>query len=80
MVSPRMVVSQGRLPSGALDASSPMRDFSQIRSDADERDYRDGGIADLRRQTGDVVEDGIRRRIEHLVLVEGLEPESFVFD
>ena len=47
---------------------------------ADERDCRNGGVADLRSQLCEVVKDGIRRRVEHLVLVEGLDTQSFVFD
>src|SRR5206468_3098719 len=47
---------------------------------ADERDRGNGGVADLRSQLCEVVKDGIRRRVEHLVLVEGLDAQSFVFD
>ena len=37
-------------------------------------------FADLRRQLCEVVKDGIRRRVEHLVLIEGFDPQRFVFD
>ena len=47
---------------------------------ANQGDGGDGSVAELRGQTGDVVEDGIGRGIEDLVLIEGFDPESFVFD
>ncbi len=47
---------------------------------ADEGDSCDGSVAYLGGETCDVVEDGIRRGVEHLVLAEGFDPESFVFD
>jgi hypothetical protein len=34
----------------------------------------------LRGQPRDVVEHGIRRGVEYLVLIEGLDPKGFVFD
>src|ERR1700733_1041034 len=47
---------------------------------ADEGDGGDGGVAELGGQASDVIEDRIGRGVEDLVLIEGLDPESFVFD
>jgi hypothetical protein len=47
---------------------------------ADQGDGGDWGVAELRGQTGDVIEDGIGRGIEDLILIEGFNPQSFVFD
>ncbi len=64
-----MVVSQG---------SAGERDVGDIEADAglepdavgaDERDRRDGSVAELGGQPSDVVEDGIGRGVEYLVLV-----------
>ncbi len=74
-----MVVSQGVLPSGTSAKSMPMWDFSQMRSHADEGDGGDGGVADLRCEPGDIVEDRIGHRVQDLVVSERFEPESFVF-
>ena len=51
-----------------------------MRSESEQRNGGEGGIAEAGSHAGDVVEDRVRRGIEHLVLVEGFEPESFVFD
>ena len=75
-----MVVSQGVLPS---ESSADVDAEARLEPDAvgaDERDGGDGGVADLGGETRDVVEDGIGRSVEDLVLVEGLDPQSFVFD
>ena len=45
----------------------------------DEGDGGDGGVADLGGEAGDVVEDGIGRSVEDLVVGECLEPHCFVF-
>ena len=79
-MSPRIVVSHGRLPSESfrrLHAKTrPYPDAVR----ADERDRGNGRVADLRSQLRQVVKDGIRRRVENLVLVEGFDSQSFVFD
>ncbi len=74
---------------GGLAGQAAESDFGDINADAglepdavgaDERDGRDGSVAELRGQPDDVVEDGIGGGVEHLVLMEGFDPESFVFD
>ena len=46
---------------------------------SDERDGGDGGVADLGGEASDVVEDRIGRRVEDLVVGQGLESHCFVF-
>ena len=75
-----MVVSHGRLPS---ESSVRIHANTGLDPDAigpDQRDRRDRRLADLSSQPRNVVEDRVGRRIEHLILIEGLNSESFVFD
>src|ERR1700733_2391466 len=63
-----MVVSQGRLPRETSSESMPNRERSHW------------CVAYLCSQTCQVVQDGIGRRVEYLVLIEGLDSQRFVFD
>ena len=62
---------------GCVDAGAGL-DPDAVR--VDQRDGCDWGAAELRGESGDVVENGIRGSGEDLVLMEGFDSESFVFD
>ncbi len=75
----RRITPAGGAAEGGLDEVDAYVGLEPDAVGADEGDGGDGGVADLGGEAGDVVEDGIGRRVEDLVVGQGLEPHRFVF-